>query len=66
MLDLIVSVPDDCLSFYFVSSRKWLRSTIKYGCRQPSLITLFIAFSSDLLELYYQVFDNTILLMSKT
>ena len=42
-----------------VSARKWFRSVDKYGRRQPSLINIFIAFSSDLLELYCQ--DSTIL-----
>ena len=31
----------------------------------PSLMTLFVAFSSDLPELYCQKFDKTILLMKK-
>ena len=32
---------------------------------QPSLISLFIAFSSDLLKFFCQEFDNTIYLKNK-
>ena len=39
-------------------------SVDKHGRRQPSLIKLFIAFSSDLLELYCQEIVYTILFMN--
>ena len=47
-----------------VSARKWFWCVNKYGRRQPSLINLFNAFSSDLLVPYCQEFNNTILLMN--
>ena len=48
-----------------MSTQEWFHSVDKYSRWQPSLINLFIAFSSDLLELYCQELVYTILFMNK-